>query len=466
MPNNTILIVEDDALISANLEMVLSENGYNVLPPVSSGEEAVHQALSKHPGVILMDIQLAGRMNGIQAACEIRALSDIPVIYTTAYSDDERLRHAEVTGPYGYLVKPIQNRELMATIRMALYKHNLDRLLKESEARYRALFEQATEAIVLFDARTKKIIEVNPAFLHLFGYRGEDLPGLTFMDIVADGPYFANLCCEKILAGQGCTLGELRFRTRNRDILYVDVSASVIQVDGRDTIFSVIAHDITERRRAENALFIANKKLNLLGSITRHDILNNLTVLLGYITISRNNNTDPAIGEYLNRASGAADQIQREIEFTKAYQNLGVKVPVWQNIGSVISGLAGREVPVSAELRGLEIYADPLFEKVFYNLYDNSLRHGKNVTSIHVHYALIPEGLFLFWEDNGAGVPVTKKEEIFDRGVGDNTGMGLFLVREILGITDISIAETGDEGRGVRFEIRVPKEAFRFVTGA
>ena len=147
-----------------------------------------------------MDIQLAGRMNGIQAAEKIHATSDIPVIYTTAYADDERLSHAELTGPYGYLVKPVQIRELNATIRMALYKYSLDSLLKESEARYRALFEQATEAIVLFDARTKKILEVNPAFLHLFGYRSDEVSRLSFVDIVADGPHFADTCCEKILA--------------------------------------------------------------------------------------------------------------------------------------------------------------------------------------------------------------------------------------------------------------------------
>jgi PAS domain S-box-containing protein len=465
MSGNTVLIVEDDALISANMEMVLSEHGYIVLPPVSSGEDAVTQALSEHPDIILMDIQLAGRMNGIQAAEKIHASSDIPVIYTTAYSDDERLRHAELTGPYGYLVKPVQNRELVATIRMALYKHTLDLLLKESEARYRSLFEQAAEAIVLFDARTKKMVEVNPAFLHLFGYRSEEVGSLSFADIVADGPFFANEFYEKILAGQRCVLGELRFRTRNRDILHVDVSASMIRIDGKDAIFSIIAHDISERRKAENALFIANKKLNLLGSVTRHDILNNLTVLLGYLTIIRKKNTDPAIEEYLKRSSGAADQIHKQIEFTRTYQNLGVKAPVWQNIGTIISGLAGKEITIPAELGGLEIYADPLFEKVFYNLYDNSLRHGKNVTEIHVHSVLIPEGIFLFWEDNGTGVPVTMKEDIFEPGVGTNTGMGLFLAREILSITDISIAETGDEGRGARFEIRVPKEAYRFVEG-
>ncbi len=137
--------------------------------------------------------------------------------------------------------------------------------------------------------------------------------------------------------------------------------------------------------------------------------------------------------------------------------------PVWQNIGKIVSGLGGKEIAISAELKGLEIYADPLLEKVFYNLYDNSLRHGEKVTAINVHFALIPEGLFLFWEDNGIGVPVTKKEGIFERGVGENTGMGLFLAREILSITDITITETGDEGWGARFEIRVPREAYRFV---
>ncbi|MEI7433714.1 MAG: PAS domain S-box protein [Methanomicrobiales archaeon] len=465
MPAEKILIVEDDALISANLERVLNGLGYTVLPTVSSGEDAVSQAISGQPDVILMDIQLAGRMNGIETAEKIHATSDIPVIYTTAYADDERLSHAELTGPYGYLVKPVQNRELNATIRMALYKHTLDRLLKESEARYRALFEQATEAIVLFDAHTKKILEVNPAFLHLFGYRSNEVKGLSFVDIVADGPHFADTCCEKILAGTGCVLGEQRFRTKNRDILYVEVNASVIRVGGREAIFSIIAHDITERKRAEDALSISNKKLNLLGSITRHDILNNLTVLLGYLSIIRNKNTDQTLGNYLQRSYDAAGQIQKHIEFTRTYQDLGLKVPAWQNVGTIVSGLPGKDTRVISDIKGLEVYADPLLEKVFYNLYDNSLRHGKTVTEIRVHYALIPDGLFLFWEDNGTGVPEDMKEEIFERGVGENTGMGLFLVREILSITDISIAETGEGGMGARFEIRVPKEAYRFVKG-
>jgi len=463
MPAEKILIVEDDALISANLELVLTELGYGVLPPVSSGEDAVQQAYSQRPDVILMDIQLAGKMNGIQAAEKIHETSDIPVIYTTAYADDERLSHAELTGPYGYLVKPVQNRELKATIRMALYKHTLDQLLRESEARYRGLFEKAIEAIILFNASSKKIIEVNPAFLHLFGYTNDDVGKLTLHDIMADGPQYTDTCCEKILAEQNCLLGEQRYRTKMRDILYVEVSTSLIPVTGKEAVFSIIAHDITERKRAENALFVANKKLNLLGSITRHDILNNLTVLLGYLTIIRKKNTDPLLEDYLQRSSGAANLIQKHIEFTRTYQNLGEKIPVWQNIEAIVSGLPGKEVAFRSSINGLEIYGDPLLEKVFYNLYDNSLRHGKNVTEIRVHYALIPDGLFLFWEDNGIGVPVDMKEEIFERGVGKNTGMGLFLVREILGITDITIAETGDEGMGVRFEMRVPKEAYRFA---
>jgi len=280
-----------------------------------------------------------------------------------------------------------------------------------------------------------------------------------------DGPHFADTCCEKILAERSCVLGEQRYRTRKHDILYVEVSSSVIPIAGKDAIFSIIAHDITERKRAEDALFIANKKLNLLGNITRHDILNNLTVLLGYLTLVRSKITDPMLDDYIQRASGAAGMIQKHLEFTRTYQNLGEKAPLWQNVTMIVSGLPVKEVPVRADLNGLEIYADSLLGKVFYNLYDNSLRHGKNVTEIRVHYALIPNGLFLIWEDDGTGIPEDAKEEIFERGVGKNTGMGLFLVRDILGITDITIAETGEEGMGARFEMRVPKEAYRFMKG-
>jgi signal transduction histidine kinase len=118
-------------------------------------------------------------------------------------------------------------------------------------------------------------------------------------------------------------------------------------------------------------------------------------------------------------------------------------------------------VIIKCSVGGLELYADPLLERVFYNLADNAMRYGKTITEIRVRFEEKDGSLILFWEDNGIGIPASDKNAIFNRGFGKNTGLGLFLVREILSITGMTITETGVPGHGTRFEIAVPAGAYR-----
>ena len=121
------------------------------------------------------------------------------------------------------------------------------------------------------------------------------------------------------------------------------------------------------------------------------------------------------------------------------------------------------EFPTEDESGYLAIYADPMLARVFANLMDNTIRHGGQVSRVRVRYWLEGDGaLTLAWEDDGIGVPAKEKEEIFKQGIGKNTGLGLFLIREILGITGIAITETGEPGKGARFEMRVPEGMYRF----
>jgi signal transduction histidine kinase len=225
--------------------------------------------------------------------------------------------------------------------------------------------------------------------------------------------------------------------------------------------------EIVERRKAEEAIRVANKKLNLLSSITRHDILNQLTALLIFLDFSREKTTDPEMAGFIDKCLQASSNIQTQIEFSRDYQDLGVQSPVWQNLNAVCrraipehTGIAVIHPPAD-----LDVFADPLLEKVFYNLYDNAMRHGEHVTAIAIGYTPAPEGkgVTITVEDNGAGVSPDMKGRIFQRGVGKNTGLGLFLTREILTLTNITVDETGEPGHGARFEIRVPKEGCRFT---
>jgi K+-sensing histidine kinase KdpD len=153
------------------------------------------------------------------------------------------------------------------------------------------------------------------------------------------------------------------------------------------------------------------------------------------------------------------------IEFTKLYQNLGVVEPAWQNIDEVFIRACThadiKRIRVSSIADGICIFADPLLERVFYNLVENSVLHGNRVREIRLGYSETPDNLVITIEDDGAGVPECDKERIFCRGFGKNTGLGLFLAREILSTTSISITETGNYQAGARFELRVPKGGYR-----
>jgi len=228
----------------------------------------------------------------------------------------------------------------------------------------------------------------------------------------------------------------------------------------------VLEREIEQRQRAEESLRVANTKLNLLSSITRHDMLNKLhSIGLQMELLTRKCSGEDGTRDSLAAIGTQLQSLEEMIWFSSDYQDLGVQAPAWHSVPVVIAGIRGwvHGVPLELDpgLDTFEIYADPLLSKVFYNLADNAVRHGERVTRIRVYGKEQPEGLTIFWEDDGVGVSLTEKERIFSKGHGKHTGLGLFLVREILSITGISIRETGMPGTGARFEMLVPAGSYR-----
>ncbi len=225
--------------------------------------------------------------------------------------------------------------------------------------------------------------------------------------------------------------------------------------------------DVTGRRKAEHALQDVNRKLNLLSKITRHDINNQLTLLQGYLKIL--GKKAPALFSLpeFPKAETAAGRIFSMIQFTREYEEIGVNAPVWLDCHALVdraaSQIASGPVRIKNDLpAGRELLADPLVVRVFYNLMDNAMRYGGKITFIRF-FLQESEGVHrILCEDDGEGVPADEKEQIFERNFGRNTGLGLFLSREILGITGMTIRETGVPGEGARFEILVPESACRF----
>lgn len=223
--------------------------------------------------------------------------------------------------------------------------------------------------------------------------------------------------------------------------------------------------NITKRKMAEEAIKTVNQKLLLLSGITRHDILNQLTALNLYVQLVIDETTDTGIKEHLYQIDQILKTMQLHTEFTSDYQDVGLHEPVWQIPGDIFiqasAAFKDKGIEFKTGKMEYEIYTDPLLERVFYNLIDNSLRHGEHVSSISLTEYMNGHKLILVYHDNGTGILPAEKEKIFQKGFGKHTGFGMFLIHDILSITGISIREKGIYGEGVRFEITVPPDKFR-----
>lgn len=255
MSGETILIVEDESLISLYLKRVLEGFGYSVLQTVETGAEAIRWAEVLRPELILMDIQLKGEMDGIESARQIRARLDIPIVFLTAYADDIRLSQARITGPYGYLLKPIQERELRSTLEIAFYKHKLDLKLKESEMAYRELYH-STPALLHTTDTAGKILQVSDYWLAMLGYSRDEVLGRSIIEFVT-AP-FRRLLIEKYIprspSAGAARDKECQFLKRDGGIIDALFSAvSVFDDEGALLYTHSAIVDITDRKRAEAA---------------------------------------------------------------------------------------------------------------------------------------------------------------------------------------------------------------------
>lgn len=341
----------------------------------------------------------------------------------------------------------------------ALRRGREDLLIKTT-----ALDVSATAVSMLDPGGT--IFYANDAFVRMWGYGSRDevigTEGIVLRQASVRYPEYVRVFQET-----GSFVGVLELARRDGSPITVHVSAAVVMDDGGKPLCLIASMiDITQLEAYRRGLERVNEKLNILADITRHDILNQLGAIRGYLSFIRADYPDDPAG-YVAKIERAAETIEHQISFTRDYQYMGVVAPEWQRVDrmveQVLTEIDTGRIEVAVSTGPLEIYADPLFRKVIYNLFDNALRHGGAVTRIGISFSRTENGGRLRVEDDGAGIPAEMKERIFQRGVGRNTGYGLFLVREILDITGMTIRETGTPGEGARFEIAVPAAVCRMA---
>ncbi|WP_321508440.1 PAS domain-containing protein [uncultured Methanoregula sp.] len=369
-----------------------------------------------------------------------------------------------------------------------------DDALQKSEHKYRTLLENIPHNIFRKDSGSV-YVSCNENYASTLGMMPEEITGKTDFDLYPGelAEKYRNDDKRVMMTGraeeyteQYLDDGKVRWintiKTPVKDIegvttgilgVFWDITERKAAEEELHRLYNELENRVEDRtaelRRAQESYRQANEKLNLLSSITRHDILNQLAALKGYLELSAYPTHNAGeLQEFIKKAQKNADTIEHQILFTREYQDIGVKAPAWQSVNLSVIRAKGTlnlgNVEVTLDRADLEVYADPLFDKVFYNLLDNALRYGGDkLTKIRISSYESDSGLVLGCEDDGAGISEPDKKRLFQRGFGKNTGLGLYLSREILLITGITITENSRPGSGARFLITVPNGAWRFT---
>jgi PAS domain S-box-containing protein len=264
MEKARILIVEDEAIIAKDLQKRLEGQGYSVPSIVASGEKAVEKAEKIRPDLILMDIVLPGEVDGIEIAARIRSNFDIPVIYLTAYADDNMLERAKKTEPFGYIIKPFEDKDLRSSIEMGLYKHRMDKKLRQSNEFLNNLLESLTHPFYVIDANDYTVKMANSAAN--FGPLTEESTcyKLTHnVDKPCDGAEHPCTIKEIKMTGRPATLEHVHQGNNDRTRYYEVHGYPVFDSDGNIVQVMEYNLDITERKESEEALKESEQKLRI-----------------------------------------------------------------------------------------------------------------------------------------------------------------------------------------------------------
>ena len=471
-----IVLSEPDLLEYARND--LQSEGCFRVDTVRTGEEALERLMVTDYDSIVSGLNLPGMGGAALLKSHRCAGGRTPFILLARGSDPGTVLDAFNQGVAAYIDTAREGGLLPGNLCMAVLRAVEDYravlAVRKERDRFRELVESAN-SIIFGSDREGNITFFNDFAQRFFGFPEEEILGKNVIGTIvpasdSSGRDLVAMIREIREHPDRFSNNENENIKKNGERVWISwTNRAIYNEKGEFVELLSVGNDITGRKRAEEALSSANRKLNLLSSVTRHDVLNQLNVLTGYLGLVRERVSDVDTAALLSRAWDSAWTIRRLIAFTKDYQEIGVHSPRWHEIVKTVAGAASSlelgGIDLEVAVGDLQVYADPLLEKVFYALLDNALRHGERLTGIRISCREEGRELDIAVEDDGIGIPAGEKERIFARGTGKNTGYGLFIAREILSMTGLAIRETGTFGKGARFEIRVPEGAFRFGNG-
>jgi len=492
-----ILVVEDEFVVARNLEKKLQAMSYDVCGVISSGEKAVRVAEEKRPDLVLMDIMLQGSVDGIEAAQVIHDRLDIPVVYLTAYSGDEILERAKITEPFGYLIKPFEDRELHAVIEVALYKRKLERKLKESEERFRTVAE-FTYDWELWMGSEGEILYTSPSCLRITGYPAEAFredPDLMLRMAHPEDRGKVEHHIKNRIQSKGP--GELEYRILHKDgtVRWIGHCCQPVHsTTGKYLGTRASNRDVTRRKNAENELIQA-KKLEataiLAGGIA-HDFNNLLTAMMGYVEMAiMDANLDPPTLEYLRKAKeacwSARNLVKKFIVFSGGEIVSRKIVSLGDILGQAAAAARSKEIQVKldADPALKPVRGDPeQLRQVMEILLENGAEampqggvlrvKARNVvveSDASRESAGVSPGphVRIVVEDEGVGISPENLPKVFDpyystknRGAQKGMGLGLTLAHSILGKHHGSIRLDSKPGKGTAATVHLPSAEEEF----
>lgn len=496
MPKARIFIVEDENIVALDIHNSLAASGYEIVGQTDRGEDAVKVTGELQPDLILMDIGLKGDVDGIEAATRIRRQFDLPVIFLTAFTTPTILERARQAEPFGYVVKPFDERELIGNIEMAVYKHRMEKKLRESENKFRRVIEHASDGIAILD-KGGRIIEWNPAIERITGLRRADVIDQPVWEAVFQITPQEHKSAEMREKNAAHWKAATKNNFQNSDQLAEHEIETpqgirrIIQSNGftvetaQGLLGGVIMRDITERKQVEleRGRLIAelerkNTELERFTYSVSHDLKAPLVTIRGFLSYMEKDIQEGKIERVkkdIERISHAAEKMQRllgellELSRIGRITNPPRLVPfeaiVRDAVGLVTGRIAENGVSVEIDPELPSVYVDQArFTQVMQNLLDNAVKFmgGQTEPQIWVGQRRDGEEAVFFVRDNGMGIAPEYQERIFglfDKldAKTDGTGIGLALVKRIVETHGGRVwVESDGLGKGSAFCFTIP----------
>jgi len=487
-----ILVVEDEVIVAKTIAGQLKQLGYAVADTASSGAAAIAKAAATQPDLILMDIVLKGEMDGVTTATHIRAQRDVPIIYLTAYADDNTLQRAKITQPFGYIVKPFTSNDLRVAIEIGLFKHQASQELQEQRDQLETLLQSMSDAVIATDAHGN-ITFMNPAVETLTGWQQIEATGkavdevFKIVDEVTEAP--ANNPVEQVLQAE-------------QSIHFSDFTALVVRAGGQVPILGsasplkratgemsgvvLVFRDMRDRRQAEllTQALEKERELNQLKSqfvsIVSHEFRNPLAVVRTAVELLEKGHDLPETkkNSYIQRVKSSVrsmnDLMEDVLLMGQLEPNRVACNPTLLNLEqfcrnlveefSIVEG-SSHTLIFNCQASYTEVWMDErILRYILSNLLSNAIKYSPSGTTVQLNLNVVPlENVIIFQiRDQGIGIPEADQPRLFDsffrasnvKSI-QGTGLGLAIVKRCVEANRGEIQVSSQVGLGTTITVKL-----------